>query len=723
MMNMQNRITAVLMLAAAFAVMSCKNFHQPELVDVHELLPVDEDVVTVDVTGGEGELKFYSTGRVQAEVLGDISDWAEVTSPLVFEGDGEVKVSFTRNRSYRRMVAIKLTLEGTELTDTLYFRQNGINPELSCDTPYTVVDGSKDTKVTLLLNTNIVRKDLNVEYIYEGEAKDWISGQELAGDIEWDNSDFSFNTKASTLTSTSRAVVHVWFEDGWGENISVDLYLTRTGKDGNLGTPVTMEELRTRTPGAAFASDEYIEGYVVSDCYSRNTAENANTSYDTVDEYSSARTAYVQSADGEYGLRLIFDDAKDNVLKHGMYLSLMLSGTELVRNDAPERYTLEGIDPTNLLQLEGGNDILPEKKTIAELTDADIYTYVSLQNTEFVNKDGAYINICEGYSYFDGWAALLADADGNAIYAPVNHSCDWRRTGNGVPQGVGETVGVIVSEKLKRLGNPGRYQIRVLDEDGFAQSSAAESSYSTLVRWGGAKIAETAASSPLSPSAGTGSLVSENTADNGVAEPVRPTDNLSGTTMAYSGKIANRAISYQLGLEGWYRFTEDGSAINGYNGLVAEFPTSEVSGSGLLAYVSFLAWGTKGTYRVAPAHWCLEYSLDSGATWTIVPAAVSGKEYVHLRPGLCPEDYHNGRKYYPSTSMAAGFCDNVFALPATVLGKESVSVRFRPYDDVLFDFPSEPSSYDMDIETNIMSSSIKYAGDIHFAEISFRVLK
>ena len=92
MMRMRNNLA--ILIIALFALASCKGFHKAELVEVNELLPVAEDVVYVDAIGGEASLNFYATSKVQAHVLGDLGDWAEVTSPAEFDGDGTVSVSF-----------------------------------------------------------------------------------------------------------------------------------------------------------------------------------------------------------------------------------------------------------------------------------------------------------------------------------------------------------------------------------------------------------------------------------------------------------------------------------------------------------------------------------------------------------------------------------------------------------------------------------------------------
>jgi hypothetical protein len=207
-------------------------------------------------------------------------------------------------------------------------------------------------------------------------------------------------------------------------------------------------------------------------------------------------------------------------------------------------------------------------------------------------------------------------------------------------------------------------------------------------------------------------------------QAIRAVANFSGKTRANNGMLNSTALGYQVKLQGWYNFDEN-DKIASTNGLVMSFSTKGLSGR-MLAYVSFLAWGNNGFYRVAPAHWTLQYSVDGGATYKLVTPSVKAElpsDYVHLRPGPSAEDYHNGRKYVPSIYMAQGFCDVTYLLPAEVMDQESVKVRFAPSTDgVLFDFPSESSLFAEDIEGNVMKRTSQYNGDIHFAEISFKTL-
>jgi len=114
-----------------------------------------------------------------------------------------------------------------------------------------------------------------------------------------------------------------------------------------------------------------------------------------------------------------------------------------------------------MVESVAGEAIPVKQRRISELTDDDVYTFVSLENTEFLFKEGSYANVYENYSLssdvnasqtgnnnrMDGWASLLMDDAGNSIYAPVNMLCLWRRSGQGVPQG-----GVVI---LAQKGRPG----------------------------------------------------------------------------------------------------------------------------------------------------------------------------------------------------------------------------------------------------------------------------
>ena len=188
----------------------------------------------------------------------------------------------------------------------------------------------------------------------------------------------------------------------------------------------TFEEIRKKasTKGTLLSAGE-ITGVVVGDYRSPNVANNLNTRFDFVDLRTNKRTNYIQSEDGKFGFRLLFDGIYDNRLKRGDKVKLNLAGCTVLREDNPERYTISGVKLEDVQTLADNVALVVKEKSVNELTDADVYTYVTLKSVEFMNKQGAYTNVFEmmplrtfmnqdrnPWGYADGWASLLKDAEG-----------------------------------------------------------------------------------------------------------------------------------------------------------------------------------------------------------------------------------------------------------------------------------------------------------------------
>ena len=140
-----------------------------------------------------------------------------------------------------------------------------------------------------------------------------------------------------------------------------------------------------------------------------------------------------------------------------------------------------------------------KERSVATLTDDDLYTFVTLRDAEFVFKEGSYTNIWEPYAQscgelhhykydinnrMDGWASLVRDSEGGAIYMLVNTLCAWRRAGKPLPQGMGPLSGVVVHTPMRRYGGDmGRYSIRPLDEGGIGVSRKRNSPWKRLTGW------------------------------------------------------------------------------------------------------------------------------------------------------------------------------------------------------------------------------------------------
>ncbi len=81
----------------------------------------------------------------------------------------------------------------------------------------------------------------------------------------------------------------------------------------------------------------------------------------------------------------------DNKVKRGDKVKLNLAGCTVTKEENPERYTISGVKVENVETLAEGVALVAKEKSISELADADLYTYVALKGVEFMNKQGAYI--------------------------------------------------------------------------------------------------------------------------------------------------------------------------------------------------------------------------------------------------------------------------------------------------------------------------------------------
>lgn len=244
---------------------------------------------------------------------------------------------------------------------------------------------------------------------------------------------------------------------------------------------------------------DYINVIVIgSGAENLNMRKPENTAVKTQNHSLNTKTAYVQSLDGKYGFRIDFADAEDNTLKRGDKLSLLLDGVTIRRENTPTRYFIDNPAAACITNLTSGcaNEIVTKSKSISELTDADVFTDVKLQNMEFVHKGGAYVygqpsmsGAPEGSHEFRAhYATMMQDSKGKAIFALINAQCTWKRDLPGgsivAPQGVGSVHGVLVHCVDQAYGgNIGKYSIRPYDASSFEMSSEKSYAVNQLVDW------------------------------------------------------------------------------------------------------------------------------------------------------------------------------------------------------------------------------------------------
>lgn len=390
-------------------------------------------------------------------------------------------------------------------------RQSGEEAFVAADTEpvYKISPKSETVSVPVETNTGYMSRYMRTEIEYLSDSRDWIESVGL------NDGELTCSVAGNSGDGIREAKITVRSFDADGNATAPLEILVRQGYYWSM----SFENFRAVTEGRDYTfEDSFIsyslDGVVVSDCKSANMAYNPNTSYQTVDTSVSARTVYIQSEDARYGLRLLLDSADANVFSRGDRVTIGLNGVTVLVFDNPVAYSIENVGAGMFVAHTAGDasSLTPKRKTVAELTDDDIYTYTSLTDMEFVFKQGAYTNVNESYvqeselnkgnvnpvHIGDSSARLMQDRSGRAIYMQINSLCPWRRTLNpqssgnhGVPQGVGTLSGIIVSEPNSRYGasdgSIGKYSIRPVDESDIAGADAipweASSARNTLAAW------------------------------------------------------------------------------------------------------------------------------------------------------------------------------------------------------------------------------------------------
>ena len=782
--NLSKQITtcftaAAMLLGAAVALPSCDALDDAEYPKVLELI-APTSVYTVDEQEGSVEIPIYAKGNYSVKFINDIpGNWATLSASHM-HNDGTLVLNYKQNDGFRRMAAIRLCLDSGERADTVWVKQTGEVPMIDCGAPFKAIEGSSSEPIELTVDTNIPLEDFNISYTNDGA--EWINN------ISLEDGTLSMTPAINNTDSPRTTIVSFTYIDSWEEKFELRVFINQANKNDQFGKAVTFEQLRAMATaeGTEVTEDINISGWIVSDFRSKNMAFNPNTLYSTVDTSVSARTAYMESEDGAYGVRLFFNDAEDNELRRYSKMQIGLKGAKIIKESNPDRYAIVGLEAENLLSGEGGSaaDLPAKRKSISQLTDDDIYTFVTLTDTEFVFKDGAYVNYYEGYAMcgpanefaddsgakpnnrMDAWASVLYDANGDGIYMSVNALCEWRRKGNGVPQGSGDMSGIIVHEQNPRYGDyMGRYQIRPVDEDDILTIGDTGAKYRTFAEYNGNYAVRFGLYTADKfgkkyPANGVNSIVPPDVAEerpnvelrcenvetndtypiNGQADYNAPhpgcfidgekkDTNYNGTAWAVEGGKATTAMGFNYDVKGWYSWdvNEDGekTAINGYKGICIDMSTANISGSKFCMAFTFMAGNTTAANcKAYPAHWCVEYTIDNGESWTMVYDKVVSDSYVNqpfvkMRSHPWWDSSVAANKYYTPKACGLGYTDHIFFFPSDIFGKAKVTIRIRPYDDVL---ASLPLQWDGSVENGVVRASTTQKNLIRFGTISLRYM-
>ena len=449
--------------------------------------PLEDNVCIVEAEGGEYELEIYSNGSYHIEML-DQSSWLTL-SAMKGNGDGTLTLTSTGNDEFKRMTSFALCSDVDERRDTVYVKQKGkIEANLSMGNTSMVVPGAGgESKASLSTNIPFEYFKVNVDY-NDPENVGWLDPEKvsMAGDGQ-DRTLSIWTDPNPDDVSVRTASLNLSFVDGWGDKVALELIVMQKNSNEGLGVLKSFAEIRSTYPNGGEVTEDYIlEGIVVSNAEGGNAGENEQISASAIDYTVSQRTVYVQSLDGKYGFSLLTETEEDNIFKQFNKVRVLLKGTEIYLFDNPAKYyQIKGVKKSmvasNVKAAE--SEIVVKQKHFNELTDDDIFTYVTLKDVEFPVRKGSICPINEGYSIagksdrIAKFPLLVRDINGDSFYMYTNTVCTYRNDGTRVPQGSGNISGVIVHERFSRfewkngmdlldmetdpeLGNIGRYQIR-----------------------------------------------------------------------------------------------------------------------------------------------------------------------------------------------------------------------------------------------------------------------
>lgn len=469
----------------------------------------------------------------------------------------------------------------------------------------------------------------------------------------------------------------------------VDMHMNRT-----FAAPGTVRHSMKIT------EDLFIEGYVLTEPDNPNKDLHYSIHYTTANSASNIRCVYLLGMDGKLGLRVNFTvDKYVTPLKRYHRVCLNLKDALLCKE--AESYIVHGLTDKSIIDIKYGDETtmpVPPVKKISELTDDDIFTYVTLTDCEFVFKDGSYINIYEEYGRSGGptpkgvwpnnamntWASVICDDEMSDIYMLLSSRVKWRRSGTGVPQGKGKLSGIVVKTYLPRYGLKDRYSIRPLSQDDVDFEFSGESSFKTIAEWNWGDNLKTFRTT-------TG--VTEEIVAQGILADIGQGELSTDLPQAkiYRGKDFNNTEIVKLGTPGakgdrgavnfgalkiqtagknWWNWKYDCG-----NSVIVNVSTKDLKGDSMYLAFSFCG-GNQQAYNSSfyPTYWCVEYSVDGNNY-----ARVEGKEIVmRSLPWYCTYVNMKDTGYPISSEAGLGYTEHLVRLPSELLGHEKVWIRISP---------------------------------------------
>ena len=719
------RISAylALLLAALFAAVSCE-----DTSGVMEELGLPETEYTVGSSAGILSVEFYANTKGRITVPEGV-DWIRLEKDT-FEADGVLKVAYEDNIGFPRMARLVLTLDrNPDYQSELVIRQEGdVQPYLTFPMSAISLYNGGESHVKIEVETNVPHEQISLTTRIMDGGQEWLSG------VAFEEGGVGFDVVDNPSQKKRTAVITFSYDDGWGETVAKDVHIIQAGSDNSFGEDVTFEQLRQMASlEGVLLTGGILEAYVVSDKHSGNVNENTQQAAKSIDYTVCRRSAYIQSLDCRFGFLVLMNQEEDNVFEQDTKVRMDLSDVLLRRYDNPERYVLENVTVTALLETENVSGQIPAKiRTITELTDEDIYTRVTLQDVEWPVRKGSLTpcyefmtNACNNDSATK-CATLLRGKDGGSMYIYTNTTCPYRRDGSRMGYGSGTVTGVIVHEKHRpfndhdaateaEYGNIGDYQIRHMSKDDFDLADSFAESFSEMIcefryvlpdkdyyllaTYGEGRMSHTG---PYSSS------YSEDLNGDGIREFSYGFRGLTYYDFSYLGPVGNNS-SYAFGdnrgnVNGFGIILEDGTDY-GLTGETMVLANTDGRGRTNRKNEGDLAWGAVKWWNPSydrPYFWLVEFSTAGVQTdclsmqlqmlnqcqkgysprywkaeWALHGNTEDDEGWnaigdVFTVPDVIPDSVD------PATWMSGAFKPMDFRLPLEMLGHEKVYVRIGP---------------------------------------------
>lgn len=405
--------------------------------------------VFVSSDAGSRTIKVETSGPWQARLTPETRLWVSVDGADSGETGGSLNLNYRTNNSLPRKGTILVSSARQQVVDTIYLMQYGTTPLL--EFKYIGKQYSSVSTIdSVAIDTNIpLSKKIYWTVVYDenSAAEPWADSVSYAQDFKY----FRFRIADNKKFEPRAARFRLRFRDDWGEDHTTYFTAYQGIPGGTAETcEMTFEELRGLIAEAegeiTLDQDIAVSGTVISDWASPNMAGSPMLKAAAKPDLGiNDCTAYMQNADASLGLALVTTDAQQNNLQRYDKLKLWCKGLTLTKRSNPERYTLSGVTQDHIVTKEAGTaEELPAKRRfIDQLTDADIYTQVTLKRCQMAVRTGRFIPVHINYtnSFNNYYPAAVLDRHGDMIYLMTNHGCDWRF--KEMPDGEGTITGIM----------------------------------------------------------------------------------------------------------------------------------------------------------------------------------------------------------------------------------------------------------------------------------------